>query len=148
MSKDAKIRTLKADDLVAWSRMRRALWPDTTLEVHKADCRDALAKRNVANFVAEVGGAPIAFMEVATRPYVDGCDGSPVAFVEGIWVDETHRKQGIGRLLIGAAESWAKAQGLSELGSNALLANTESHKAHLGWAFEETERVVYFRKKL
>ena len=47
-----------------------------------------------------------------------------------------------------AAEQWARAQGCAELASDALLDNHASHRFHAGAGFEETERVVYFRKRL
>ena len=43
---------------------------------------------------------------------------------------------------------WLTAIGCDELASDALLGNVPSHAAHLGCGFEETERVVYFRKRL
>ncbi len=73
---------------------------------------------------------------------------SPVAFVEGIYVVEAARGQGVARALVGAVEAWAGARGLSELASDALLDNTDSHAMHQALGFAETERVVYFRKAL
>lgn len=103
-----------------------------------------------ASFVAEDTdlGALVGFMELSQRPFANGCDTSPVAFLEGIWVQEAYRHQGVGRRLVQAAETWARQRGLKELGSDADIANTLSHRAHEGWGFEETERVVYFRKRL
>ncbi len=47
-----------------------------------------------------------------------------------------------------AVAAWAKERGLTELASDALLDNSVSHAAHKAIGFEETERVVYFRKRL
>ena len=49
---------------------------------------------------------------------------------------------------VAAVERWVREQGCSELASDALLANEASHRAHAACGFEETERVVYFRKRL
>ena len=49
---------------------------------------------------------------------------------------------------MGAVEAWAREKGCSELASDALLESAESHRMHAGLGFEETERVVYFRKEL
>lgn len=46
------------------------------------------------------------------------------------------------------AEAWAKSLGIFELGSDTWLHDLPSQQAHGAWGFEETERVVYFRKKL
>ena len=53
-----------------------------------------------------------------------------------------------GRALIAAVEAWTREQGCTELASDALIDNAASHAAHAACGFEETERVVYFRKPL
>jgi len=82
------------------------------------------------------------------RPFANGVDEQPCAFVEGWWVDEDVRRTGVGRALIEAVEGWARQRGFRELGSDALLDNTLSHTAHLALGFEERERTVNFRKFL
>jgi aminoglycoside 6'-N-acetyltransferase I len=47
-----------------------------------------------------------------------------------------------------AIGDWARARGCRELASDALLDNEASQRAHRALGFEETERVVYFSKKL
>lgn len=43
--------------------------------------------------------------------YVPGATQSPVAYIEGIYVKENYRKQGLGKALIQHAEQWAIEQG-------------------------------------
>ena len=50
--------------------------------------------------------------------------------------------------MLAAVESWAVAQGCREMASDAELANETSRKAHLGLGYEETSRLVHFRKPL
>lgn len=142
------VRPAHESDAELWAEMRHALWPSLSVEGHLKDIDQALSANNVGNFVAEVSETKslIGFMELAIRPYVDGCDTKNVAFVEGIWIAEDHRRSGIGRKFLKVAEAWARDKGCKELASNAELSNTLSHQAHIGWGFEETERVVYFRK--
>ena len=45
-------------------------------------------------------------------------------------------------------EQWAGEMGCTELASDALVGNEVSHKMHEALRFEETERVVYFLKRL
>jgi aminoglycoside 6'-N-acetyltransferase I len=82
------------------------------------------------------------------RDYVNGCVTSPVVFLEGIYVEPRARRQGAARALVDAVEAWARQIGCSELASDALLENDDSHSMHRGLGFEETERVVYFRKEI
>lgn len=92
-------------------------------------------------------GTPAGFAEAAIRhDYVNGTESSPVAFLEGIYVRPSARRQGVARALVDAVERWAAERGCGELASDALLDNDASHAMHRGLGFEETERVVYFRK--
>lgn len=103
-----------------------------------------------AQFLAvEPGGRTAGFVEASLRTdYVNGTDSSPVAFLEGIYVAPQYRRQGVGRQLVAAVVSWARERGCSELASDAPLDNVVSHAMHAALGFEETERVVYFRKRL
>lgn len=90
-----------------------------------------------------------AFAEAALRrDHVNGCETTPVAFLEGIFVRAEHRGRGLGSRLLRAVRCWARETGCSELGSDADLANVTSHAFHAALGFEETERVVFFRIRL
>ena len=80
--------------------------------------------------------------------YVNGCETSPVAFLEGIFVEPSQRRNGMARALCIAVEQWARDRGCREFASDADLSNLVSHRMHDALGFIETERVVYFRKLL
>ncbi len=130
--------------------MRLALWPDGNAESFLADIQkyhDADAK--IACFVAErVEGGLGGFLEASLRAYANGCDTGPVGYIEGWYVDADLRQQGIGGDLVRAAEQWAIAQGCTEMGSDCLIDNEVSLRAHLALGYNETERVICFCKKL
>ena len=69
-----------------------------------------------------------------------------MAFLEGLFVVAGSRRQGIARALVESVAAWALAEGCSELASDSLLDNTAAHAAHRALGFQETERVVYFRR--
>jgi aminoglycoside 6'-N-acetyltransferase I len=142
------IREARAADRAAWAAMRAALWPEEDEAAHAAGIAAVLARSNAWGFIAEADGAAIGFAEVAMRPYANGCDSQPVAFLEGIWVAEPLRHRGVGRRLIAHIEAFLLARGFRELGSDTPLDNSASQDAPRGWGFAETERVVYFRKPL
>jgi aminoglycoside 6'-N-acetyltransferase I len=143
------IRRAQAADRVEHTRMRAALWPDEDPGELAADLETLLADPTQVAFVAERDdGRLCGFAEASMRRYANSNDESPCAFLEGWWVDEDVRRTGIGRALVAAVEDWARARGFHELGSDALLDNTDSHAAHRALGFEERERVVYFRKWL
>ena len=125
--------------------MRSALWPDESL----ADMEEWLRRPDTVVLVADAGGARLAgFAEIGARSYADGCETTPVAYLEGWWVDEDFRRQGVGRGLIEAAEAWAREGGHAELASDAELHNVISQMAHTRLGFTEVERAVLYRKPL
>jgi aminoglycoside 6'-N-acetyltransferase I len=129
--------------------MRAALWPDADPAELADELDEFLADPDQVAFVAERDdGRLCGFAEASVRPFANGVDESPCAFLEGWWVDEEMRRSGVGRALVVAVENWARARGLTELGSDALLDNTPGHQAHRALGFEERERVVYFRKRI
>ncbi|ODS55374.1 MAG: aminoglycoside 6'-acetyltransferase [Agrobacterium sp. SCN 61-19] len=144
------MRRATKDDLEAWASLRHQLWPHLSLEGHRAEIVDALAqpKKLVTFLCLTATGNAIGLAEASVRSdYVNGCETSPVAFLEGIVVDPSFRRQGVAASLVAAVAEWARGQGLSELASDAELHNTVSHAMHAALGFEETQRVVYFRKR-
>lgn len=143
-------RVYEPADHAEWLRMRRALWPEITPDAETADAAGWLARADSVVIVAvRPGGAGLAgFAELAERPYADGCDTSPVAFLEGWYVDPDARRLGVGAALVRTGEEWARTRGYHELASDALLENTVSHRAHTALGFAEVERAVRYRKSL
>jgi aminoglycoside 6'-N-acetyltransferase I len=148
---DFTVRLAGPGDLNAWSALRQQLWPELDIEEHQAEILQALTEpdRFVAFLCFDDLGRAVGLAEASVRSdYVNGCETSPVAFLEGIIVDPTARRQGVAALLVTAVSDWARGQGLTELASDAELDNTVSHTMHAALGFEETERVVYFRRSL
>lgn len=147
-----KVRPATAEDIGPWSHLRAQLWPDDDAAAHAADIAETFLSGNPDQiaFVAEDDtGRMIGFVEASIRrDYVDGCDTSPVAFGEGAFILPGLRGTGVGRALLEAVADWGRAKGCTELASNALLENTASHAFHEAVGFEETERVVFFRRML
>ncbi len=144
------IRKGKKEDTPEWIRLREALWPGTSRAEHEQDGEAIWEKHlDAAVYLAfDEKGKAVGFAEVFLRGFANGCDTSPLAFLEGIWVDPLARGKGVGRRLVEAVSAWGREMGMKELGSDALIDNKASHIAHKAWGFEETEKVVYFRMKL
>lgn len=135
--------------LSAWLAMRRALWPDTSTRAElEAECREILADPQSVAFIARVDAQPIGFVEVGMRPYAEGCETSPVGYLEGWYVEPRHRGQGVGRALVDAALAWCGRRGLREMGSDTWLDRQGSIDAHRALGFEETERIVCFKRTI
>ena len=133
-----------------WLELRRSLWPEPSADNHRADIRDMLSRPDCAAFLARGDdGRAIGLAEAALRhDYVNGCETSPVGFLEGIYVVPDQRSRGVAQALCSAVEAWARDRGCSELASDTGLTNIPSQRAHAAMGFEETERVIYYRKRL
>ncbi|HZS61559.1 MAG TPA: GNAT family N-acetyltransferase [Gemmatimonadaceae bacterium] len=139
------VRDYEPGDYAEWLRMRSALWPDQT----EKDMAEWLARSDTAVMVAvRSAGSLCGFVEVGERTNADGCETSPIAYVEGWYVDPDVRRQRIGARLIAAAETFARSRGYRELGSDTEWHNTVSQAAHRQLGFEELDRVVLYRKVL
>ncbi|MFD2648507.1 aminoglycoside 6'-N-acetyltransferase [Devosia albogilva] len=146
-----KIVPLTEANAAEWLELRLALWPDTSRQEHEAEITQILAALGdtFSILAQDREGAALGFVEASLRrDYVNGTDTSPVAFLEGIYVVPQARGRGVARALVAATETWAREQGCIEFASDALLDNVDSHAMHRALGFEETERVVFFRKVL
>jgi aminoglycoside 6'-N-acetyltransferase I len=143
------IEIAAAGTLDDWLALRRSLWSWPQAE-HRAEAEAMLANPDAVTFLARGDqGEAIGFAEATLRhDYVNGCATSPAGFLEGIYVRESSRGQGVARALVGAVENWARGRGVRELASDAWIDDANSHRMHQALGFSETERVVYFRKSL
>jgi aminoglycoside 6'-N-acetyltransferase I len=143
------IRELTAGDAAEWARMREALWPSATAAEHHTELALWLERDDRVVLVAVREPTRLAgFAEVGTRSVADGCDTSPVAYLEGWYVDADVRRQGVGAALIRAGEAWARRRGFLQFASDVEATNEASQLAHAALGFEEVSRVVTYRKTL
>jgi len=150
-----KIRAAVHSDLGELARMCELLWPDVPAEEHARERDEILSTRKFGTLPGEIlvsyaeNGALTGFIEVGLRSHADGCDfKQPVGYVEGWFVRETFRNQGVGRLLMRTAEDWARSQGCLEIASDTWISNEGSQHAHQALGFEVVDRCVHFRKNL
>jgi aminoglycoside 6'-N-acetyltransferase I len=137
-------------DRQEWLRLRKLLWPEMDATNHLTDMDVWLGRADTVVLVAprNPGAGLAGFAEVGTRSVADSCETSPVAYLEGWYVDEDMRLIGVGAALVRAAEEWARAKGFREFASDTQIANTGSQQAHAALGFTEVERSVLYRKVL
>jgi aminoglycoside 6'-N-acetyltransferase I len=144
-----RVRLATLVDRPEWLRMQSLLWPDEDPQQMRQEAEQILADPLRPVFVVErAEGGLGGFLEAGTRKYVDGCESSPVGYIEGWFVDADLRGVGAGRALVSAAEDWARNLGLSEMGSDTHLGNDASIRAHLALGYRDHEHLVHFTKKL
>ena len=151
---DIVIRPARLSDHEALARMLADLWPQSSVEKHDEEV-SALLRGTAALtmplviFVAEASEGPIGFLEVDLRSHADGCSpGKAVGYLEGWYVERKYRQQGVGKKLVEAAEEWARGHGCIEIGSDALIDNETSQRAHAALGYEVVDRCVNYRKTL
>jgi aminoglycoside 6'-N-acetyltransferase I len=133
--------------------MFHALWPQGSVQEHTQELLQILSGKVPGNmplaiFVAETDTRSLAgFLEADLRSHADGCDPTiPVGYVEGWYVGDKHRRQGVGAQLLAAAEDWARAHGCLEMASDGWLSSDVSQTAHEALWFEVVYRCVHYRK--
>ena len=144
-----EIRRATAADKPEWLRMRQMLWYHLPADYLQSDLDTILEDRKRAAFVAAQGdGSLVAFIETSLRDYAEGCQTSPIGYIEAWYVDENIRGQKLGREMNVTAENWAREKGCSEMGSDTWLENESSIDAHKKTGYFEVDRLVHFLKKL
>ena len=149
------VRPARHSDIPTLARHRAALWPDASIDEHAVDATRMLEGKGYgphpsATFVAEMeDGSVVGFIETGLRSHADGCDPAhAVGYLEGWFVEEGYRRQGIGAALVRAAEDWARELGCSEMASDTWADSETSQRAHEALGFEVVDRVVVYRKPL
>ena len=144
------IRAVRPEDIESWRVMRMALWPETDEPQHRREMAMMLSddERFAVLVCQDPHGELLGFAEVSLRAWAEGCESSPVGYLEGWYVAERVRRQGIGAGLAAAAEDWARSRGCTEMASDTELANRVSEAAHLRLGYRVAARVTAFRKRL
>ena len=145
------IRPVEKTDINEWTRMRNSLWPSNN-NVHFQEIDEFFngGQTHLKKvYVADNGGRHLlGFIELNIRIYDEGSIKPAVPYIEGWYVDSNYRNKSIGRLLVEAAEKWAKSIGYDEIASDSEIDNIDSIKAHNALGFKELERSVCFLKKI
>ena len=100
------IREVRPEDTESWLVMRMALWPETDEPQHRREMAMMLSddERFAVLVCQDPHGELVGFAEVSLRGWAEGCESSPVGYLEGWYVAEHARRQGIGGRLVAAAE--------------------------------------------
>lgn len=143
---EIKRASIKEAGLVAQLAIK--MWDNNSVDGLETDFVDYM-NNDGAIFVAYDSGTAIAFSQCGFRhDYVEGTETSPVGYLEGIFVEEGYRRQGVASDLVRECQMFAKEQGCTEFASDCELSNEESLKFHLKLGFEEANRIICFTKKL
>ena len=143
------IRQADIKDLAILAELACRLWPHHRAEELRAEYAEIIEKPDAVCFLAFAQETAVGFAQCQLRrDYVEGTDTSPVGYLEGIFVADGCRKQGVAKALLAACESWARTKGCSEFASDCELGNSQSLQFHLRVGFAEANRIICFTKRL
>jgi aminoglycoside 6'-N-acetyltransferase I len=143
-----EVRRAVDADKGSWFSMRKGIWPDAPDEDLSYDLDEILGSDHNAVFLAFVDSQPAGMIEARLREYGEGCETSPVGYIEAWFVHEHFRGSGVAGVLTAAAENWSREKGCTEMGSDTWLDNETSIRAHVKLGYVEVERLVHFVKQL
>ena len=144
-----EIKQANLKDVLEVARLALVLWPDHSMHAIALEISDTMQSNKGAYFLASDQNETIGVAQINLRnDYVEGTQSSPVGYLEGIFVVEQYRQQGVAKNLLGCCENWALEQGCEELASDCELSNEESLNFHRCVGFEESNRIICFRKSL
>ncbi len=131
------IRRVKDSDFHGWLRMRYKLWAECPIEEHIKEINQWLSSPETPVYIAECKQhGLVGFVETSIHNTVR----SSIGYIEGWYVEETHRRIGIGKTLLIMAETWALSMGFSEMGSDVKVENYRSIAAHKRLDYNEIDR--------
>jgi len=111
--------------------------------------KEDLLNPHMAMFIAFDSGKAVGFSHVLARhEYVIGTESSPVGYLEGVYVCPDYRSNDIAKTLVNMCENWSRERGCAEFASDCELGNSGSLAFHLKVGFEESSRIIFFKKKL
>lgn len=143
------ISPVRREQFADWLRLREAVYTAVDRTFHEREMESYFpATDKLCLLAVDEAGAVCGMLEASLRNVVDGCLSSPVGYIEGVYVDAQFRQCGAARQLVQAAEAWCLGQGCTELATDAELENEEAQRFHRRMGFEETFRIVEFRKAL
>ena len=87
------------------SELVRIIWPEHSLEELTGIIKHYIASEDSAVFTETVNGQYVGVALCGLRhDYVEGCETSPVGYLEGIGIHEAFRFRGIARKLLSECE--------------------------------------------
>ncbi len=140
------IREATPADAAAIARLSGVLGYPAEEDVVRARLERLLARPEDVVFAADLPGAGlVGWLHAAAQETLESGRGCELV---GLVVDADHRRLGAGRLLVEAAERWARAHGLDRVSVRSNVVRAESHPFYerLGYTRAKTQHA--YRKRL
>ena len=140
-----RTRPMTSDDMAAAKELLSQLgYPLNDPELYRR-YEDVSRAASHALIVAEDGGGVVALCHVYGRPSLDK---PSEAVVQALVVSDKFRGAGIGRLMMVAAENWARNHGFSSVALYSSVARDEAHAFYESIGYVRAATSHMFRKDL
>jgi len=144
-----KIKKAKDQHIEKITQLAHLLWPEENINTLKKEMNHFHRDSTSELFICEETKEIIGFAHVQLRyDYVEGTVSTPVGYLEGIYVREAYRKQGIGKQLVEVCEDWSRFMDATEFASDVELVNQKSADFHDSIGFKEVNRIICYTKQL
>ena len=131
------------------TKLALKLWPEHDFNELMREYQDIISNENNVIFLKKKNDKLIGFAQCGLRfDYVEGTCSSPVAYLEGIYIEEEYRRCGYAKELVKVCEEWAKSKNIKEFASDCEINNIDSYLFHLKLGFIEANRIICFTKKI
>lgn len=143
-----RYREAKMTDLNEIIDLAMKLWPENEMKELRDEFKEIMTSEKERVFVVE-DSRIIGFCHIALRfEYVEGCSSSPTGYLEGIFVEGSHRKQGVAKKLVNLGIEWSRENGCNQFASDVELGNVDSQSFHQAIGFDEVNRLVAYIKQI
>lgn len=144
-----RIESISDNNINELTSMEIMLWPDNKFDEMQSETYEIMNSDKETSFLYIFENEYAGFINMSLRnDYVEGTKTSPVGYIEGIFVKEKYRDNGIARALVEAGEKWAKSKGCTQLASDCGLKNKVSFDFHKAINFDEANRIICFVKNI
>lgn len=139
------IRDVKADDLPFIVELADQLGYPSKIKEMEPRLRSVMKDAEQKIFVAVHASSLVGWIHVRRRTVLLD---DPCVDVGGLIVDREYRGQGIGRLLLEAAEGWARSRGNNQIFIRSNIIREDSHAIYKSLGFECIKTSKVFVKEL
>lgn len=139
----------KKEHAMSLAELAKNIWNSHDLPELKKEFETIIDCQDAKCFLKFDGTTPVGFAQCSLRhDYVEGTSSAPVGYLEGIFVSEQFRNQGIAKELLMACEKWSRDKGCKEFASDCEINNEDSFQFHRAMGFMEANRIICFAKRL
>ena len=137
---DIEIRNARMSDAEAIARLSDQLGYPTSIRQSERRLVAVLSSSDHAVLVACLHATVVGWIHVFRAPRIES---EPFAEIGGFVVAESHRRRGIGRCLLAAAEKWALESGFKKLRVRSRSDRNDARRFYenLGFAMYKEQRV-------